>query len=137
MHRAELKESASESAHKRRVEDLRNGAINAIANAVEGGGSGPKAKQRAKGPKQLSSSEDAADSAQGAWRLRSVAEVQEAEQHLNDELRQTQAQNSAILDRLAALKHAMEGTEVQHNHHLAGKVRYLLKCHARLVAQGE
>ena len=63
--------------------------------------------------------------------------MQEAEQHLNDELRQTQAQNSAILDRLAALKHAMEGTEVQHNHHLAGKVRYLLKCHARLVAQGE
>ena len=65
-----------------------------------------------------------------AWRLRSVAEVQEAEQELSDELRQTQAQNSAILDRLAVLKKTMAGTELQHNHHLAGKVRYLLQKHA-------
>ena len=68
------------------------------------------------------------------WQLRSVAEVQEAEQELADELRHTQAQNAAVLDRLAVVKRAMEGTELQHNKELAGKVRHLLQGHARLVS---
>ena len=122
---AELRESASESAHRRRIEQLRDGAINSIADAVEGGAVGLR-----RGP---GSDERVGVGAQ-AWRLRSVAEVQEAEQELSDELRQTQAQNAAILDRLAVLKKAMAGTELQHNQHLAGKVRYLLQKHARLVS---
>jgi hypothetical protein len=115
---AELKESASESAHRRHIERLRDGAINAIAEAVEGGAPG--------GVQSLG--------ARASWRLRSVAEVQEAEEQLSDELRQTQAQNAAVLDKLAALKQAMEGTELQHNHHLTGKARYLVKKHARIGA---
>ena len=106
---------------RRRTEELRNGAINAIAEAVDGGGA------------QSPTVDRGAEGQAVPWRLRSVAEVQEAEQQLSDELRHTQAQNAAILDRLQVLKKAMEGTEHQHNHHLAGKVRYLLKQHARLT----
>ena len=118
---AELKEAASESAHRRRIEELRNGAINAIAEAVEGGSNG---QQRGAGA-------DKQGTAAQAWRLRSVAEVQEAEQELYDELRETQAKNAAVLDRLTALKKAMAGTELQHNRELAGKVRHLVGQHAR------
>lgn len=112
--RAELKESASESAHRRRIEEIRNGAINAIAEAVGRGAAGPE--QQSSGRR-----------AQAAWQLRSVAEVQEAEQQLRDELRQTQAQNAAILDRLAVLKSAMADNEREHNEELVGKVRHVVR----------
>ena len=69
--------------------------------------------------------------AKQAWRLRSVAEVQEAEQELHDELRETQAQNAAVLDRLTVLKKQMAETELQHNRELVGKARYLVGQHAR------
>ena len=61
--------------------------------------------------------------------LKSVSEVQETEQQLSSELRWTQAQNSSVLDRLDAVKHAIEGSELKHDHHMRGKVRYLLKKH--------
>ena len=56
-----------------------------------------------------------------------MAEVQDLERQLGEELRETQAQNSVVLEKLEAVKHAIEGASERHDHHLHGKVRYLLK----------
>ena len=59
------------------------------------------------------------------WLIAHVLQVREAEALLNEELRMTQAQNAAVLDRLAKLHKVLAGSELQHNHHMRGKVRYL------------
>ena len=109
-----LKEHASESAHQRRMEEYKNGAIHAIAHAVENQqetGGGGEFATRVSGPK---------------GGLKSVAEIQEAEQQLREELQSMQAQNAGVLDKLGVVRHAIEGSEKKHDHHLRGKVRYLL-----------
>ena len=123
-----LKEAMKESAHERRIEAVRNGATTAIAGAVEGGA----AARRRSGK-----DEPAADVQGGplAFGLLSVAEVQEAEQALSEQLRSTRAHNAQMLDKLAAIKKVIEGSEQKHDHHMRGKVRYLLKKHTRLEAQ--
>ena len=122
-----LKEAARESAHQRHIAALANGAINAIAAAVDGGAA---AHRGASGDGGSGGSTRAGLVA--AFSLRSVAEVQEAEQALREELHEMQAQDARALDKLAALQKVIVGSEAQHDHHMRGKVRYLLKKHTRL-----
>jgi len=110
-----LRESASESAHARHLDGLVNKAINAIADAVDAAPAGGSATDELERHAPVG--------------LRSVAEVEEAEQSLSEELRAAQQANATMLDRLAALKSSIDATDKQHTRFLHGKARYLVKQH--------